>query len=655
MLKAFQKRNKWKNFVFGSILVLIALSMVLYLIPGVTGFGSDPAFTGVVAEVQGEQIQAFELQQALFQFGLQNRIPAELMELYSTQILDNMLLERATLREAEQLGLQVSETELVQQLRRIPDLFPDGNFVGRQAYEDIVYTRFHVTLPEFERQLRNSILREKLRSMITDPVVVYPEEIRKAFQEDNEKMVLDYALIDMVELREGIEPGNEELQEYYQTNQARYQIPEKRSGQAIVFDELQTGLGITIPESELQVYYRNNQNDFRVEERVQVSHILLRAAESNKEEVRTKAEDLLTQIQDGADFAELARENSEDPGSAANGGDLGWVVRGQTVPPFEQAAFSLEPDSLSDLVETTFGFHILKAAEHEQARLRPFDEVRAEIGIALRRERILTILPRQAEEAAAALRSTPGDGQAIAERLNAQFRNFGPLAAGDPFLGLGPSPELGQELFILQEDEVGRPIPVQTGYVVPVVTAILPAHPGGFEEVKDLVQRDFVDEQARQQASARAAELADALGQQEEKNLQQAARTLGAAVQTSQLITRATPIPSVGLPSQLDPSLFSKDVGEVAGPFPVASGHIIFQIASKEAPNEEDFSTQQALIEQRLLVQKKDQAFALFEDNLRSRLEAEGDLVIHYDVLSRMAAGTPGEHPPYPHSHPPGF
>ena len=293
--------------------------------------------------MQGEQIQAFELQQALFQFGLQNRIPAELMETYSTQILDNMLLERATLREAERLGLQVSEEEVVQQLRRIPDFFPDGNFVGRQAYEDLVYTRFHVTLTEFERQVHNSILREKLRSMITDPVVVYPEEIRKAFEEDNEKMVLEYALIDTAELREDIEPSDEELQEYYQTNQARYQIPEKRSGQAIVFDELQTGLGITIEESELQAYYRNNQNDFRIEERVQVSHILLRADESNREEVRTKGEDLLTQLQDGADFAELARENSEDPASAASGGDLGWVVRGQTVPPFEQAAFSLEP------------------------------------------------------------------------------------------------------------------------------------------------------------------------------------------------------------------------------------------------------------------------------------------------------------------------
>jgi hypothetical protein len=93
----------------------------------------------------------------------------------------------------------------------------------------------------------------------------------------------------------------------------------------------------------------------------------------------------------------------------------------------------------------------------------------------------------------------------------------------------------------------------------------------------------------------------------------------------------------------------------VAGPFPTTGGHVVLQIASREAPKEEDFATQQPAIEQRLLQAKRQQAFAVFEDNLRSRLEAEGDLVIYHDVLSRMAAGAPGEHPPYPHSHPPGF
>jgi peptidyl-prolyl cis-trans isomerase D len=316
---------------------------------------------------------------------------------------------------------------------------------------------------------------------------------------------------------------------------------------------------------------------------------------------------------------------------------------------------------LSELVESSFGFHILKVSTHEQARMRSLDEVSPEIRVALRLERIDALLPRQAEEAATAWRRAPGDTQAIAERLKAQAVDFGPIGMGDPFPRVGMAPELVQEIFILQENEVGRPIPVQTGYVVPLVTAFLPAHQGEFEEVKARVQTDYVDEQASVRASAKATELAEALGRQETKDLKRAARTLGVEVQTSQAVTRNQAIPNIGNPTELDSALFTKDAGEVGGPYPTTGGHVVFQIASKEAPNEEVFPTQQTMIEQRLMQEKKQQAFAVFEDDLRNRLEADGDLVIYYDVLSNISSSgsgpvlPEGEHPPYPHTHPGGF
>ena len=394
MLKAFQKRTKIKNIVFGGILVLIAFSMVLYLIPGfMPGLTGDQSVSGVVAKVQGEEIQAYELQQAILQFSQQNRIPSEMLQIYSTQVLNNMVLERATMREAERLGLQVSEEELARQLRQVPDLFPDGNFVGRQAYEDMVYQRFNVTIPEFERRFRNAILQEKLRNLVTDSVVVYPEEVRKAFQEANEKVVLDYALIETSALRADIKPTDDTLMEYYQAHLGQYQIPDKRSGQALVFNQFLAGQEITIPEADVARYYQQNQDEFRVEERVQVSHILVKADPAKPEETRKKAEDLLAKLKGGADFAKLAMENSDDPGSATRGGDLGFIVRGQTVPEFEKAAFSLEPGTLSDLVETSFGLHILKVATHDQARLKPLEEVAPEIQGILRQERVQNTLP----------------------------------------------------------------------------------------------------------------------------------------------------------------------------------------------------------------------------------------------------------------------
>jgi peptidyl-prolyl cis-trans isomerase D len=202
---------------------------------------------------------------------------------------------------------------------------------------------------------------------------------------------------------------------------------------------------------------------------------------------------------------------------------------------------------------------------------------------------------------------------------------------------------------------VGRPIPFATGYAVPLVTEVLPAHQGTFEEVKDRVRTEYVDEQARERASARATELSEALGRQERKDLKRAAQSLRLEAKTSEPLTRASRIPQVGSPVELDPALFTKQPGEVAGPFPAADGHVVFQIASREAPKEEEFPGMQPAIEQRLLNDKKNQAFAVFQDSLRSNLEAQNEWVIDHEVLSRMNQGIPGEHPPYPHSHPPGF
>jgi len=657
MLKAFQKADKLKKIVFMSMFVLMTLSMVVYLIPGFTGATVDPIFSGVVAEVAGEQIRAFELQQAVLQVSRQNRIPAEMMNLYTSQVLNDLLLERASLREADRLGLRVSESELAERLRQIPELFPQGKFVGRELYEDLVYSRFNVGIPEFEERLRRAILMEKLRNLVTDPVMVYPEEVRKAFQEENEKLVLDYIHVDPAALREEIKPTDEALQAYFKTNESRYQIPQKRSAKFLWFDQNRLGQAISIADADLRRYYQQNQDSYRSEERVQVSHLLRRTSDpAKKEEVKKKAAELLAQLKGGADFATLAKANSEDPGSAVKGGDLGWIVRGQTVPEFEAASFSVETGKLSDIVETTFGFHILKVTAHEQARLRPFEEAKAEIQTLLQQERIQATLPRQAEEAAAALRRAPTDAEGIAQRLNAQAFTTGPLALDEPLPGIGQAPEVQQEIFSLEKGDIGRPIPIPSGYLIASLLDVSPAHQGTFEEVKERVRTEYVDEQARERASTRAGELAKALEQQQgKKDLKRAAQSLRLTVKTSEPITRVTPIPQLGNPAQLDPTLFTKAVGDVAGPFPATNGHVAFQIASRQPPKEEDFPAQQQQVEDRLLGEKRAQGFAVFQETLRSRLEAAGDYVIYQDALTRMTTASPTEHPPYPHTHPPGF
>ena len=641
MLNFFRHRESLKKVVFGGILFLTVVGMVIYLIPGVTGVTDDPTLSEIVAEVAGQKIRAFDLQQNVLQMSQVNRIPQEMVGLYTSQILNEMVLEKATVREAERLGLQVTEPEVVGRLRQMPDLFPGGNFVGKEQYEDMVYQRFRTSVAEFERRFRTAILMEKLRSLVTDSVTISPEEVRKTFEQESEKIVLNYAFVDPGDLRKDINPDDATLDAYYQKNKGRYQVPEKRSVKLIWFNPQQLRPTFTIPEAEMKKYYEDRKDSYRIEERVQVSHILRKADGKDATklaEAKKKAEELLKQLKAGADFAKLAKENSEDPGPAVKGGDLGWIVRKQTVPEFEKAAFSLAPGSLSDPVQTTFGIHILKVLTHEQAALKPYDEVKLQIQNLLQEDRVQTNLPKIADETAAALRRAPSDIENLARKYNGIYMVPPPFSREDLVPGLGQVPGFQSELSTLQKGQAGRAVPVQSGYAVPLLVDVLPSHPGEFAEVKAQVRTDYVEEQAREKAVAKANEMAKLLEKQSKKDLKKAAESMKLKVTTSEPVARESVIPLLGKITEFDPKAFSRQVGEAAGPFRAGTGQVVFQVDSHTAPKDEDFANQKQPIHDRLLAQKRQQVFLVYQDSLKSRLEASRDLRIYRDVLARLTA-----------------
>src|SRR5262249_54009915 len=146
---------------------------------------------------------------------------------------------------------------------------------------------------------------------------------------------------------------------YYDSHKAAFQTPEKHSLAIVLIDQAKIPIP-QVTDAQLQKEYTANQDRFKTPERVQARHILVKSDARNDAEKKAKAEGLLKQIQAGGDFAKLAKDNSDDPGSAAMGGELGFIVRGQTVPEFEKSAFSLQPGQTSGLVKTTYGYHIIQ-------------------------------------------------------------------------------------------------------------------------------------------------------------------------------------------------------------------------------------------------------------------------------------------------------
>ncbi|MSO19639.1 MAG: hypothetical protein EXQ56_04130 [Acidobacteria bacterium] len=649
MLNIFRRRDLLIRILSGAFLVAVCLSMVITLIPGMTGSTVDPTVGKVVAEVGSEEITSTELQAGVMNLTRSARIPAEMVWNYSTQVLDELVLEKATLQEAERLGIHITEAKLQDRLRQIPDLFPQGKFVGKEQYENLVFERMGTSPAEFERRFRNSLVTEQFRKLVTDSISVSPEEIRKEVVAENETFVLSYAYIDPETVKKEIATPDPLVETYFGQNKSSYQVGEKRIGKVLLLDRAAVEKSVVISDADIRKYYQDRIDSYRTEERVAVSHILIKADGKDKavlEAARKKSEDLAKQLLAGADFAALATKNSEDAGSAVKGGDLGYITRGQTVPGFEQMTFGLEPGAVSSPVQTEFGFHLIKVREHQQAHLRTVDEVRGEIQAALMTERVQTALTTKGEQAAVEWRKNIADARSIATKYEATVIDIPGALRTEMVPGVAGSGPVMQELFSIEKGWVGRPIPVGTGVAVPLNVEIQPARPAQFSEVKERVRADYLNQQARSLALIQAQGLAQALEKQEKKDIATAAKGLKLTVKTSPAVSRTGSIDGVGSLGILMPSLKTLKQGEVAGPIVAGAGQIVYQLASRSTPPEAVLALQQKNVEQRLRVEKQNLAFNAFQESLKKRLTDSGDLVIHQDVLSQM--GTPLGAPPVP-------
>jgi len=253
------------------------------------------------------------------------------------------------------------------------ELFPDGKFIGDDKYDQFVADNFRMSKQQFEDMVRSVLLSGKLRSMIEQGATVTEAEVKQAFEEQNVKVKLEYAVLTLDDVQSQVRVTEPEVKAYFDSHKGVYQAgnSEKRKITYAVLPAEKIP-GAQISDADIQQYYRDHQDQFRSPEQVKVSHILFKTIGADGKPdpklegpAKAKAEAVLKQLKSGGNFAELAKKNSEDNGgpnggSAANGGSLDWIQRGQTVPEFEKAAFGLPKGQTSDLVKSTYGYHIIR-------------------------------------------------------------------------------------------------------------------------------------------------------------------------------------------------------------------------------------------------------------------------------------------------------
>ena len=383
MLKSIQQRdldrNRWIKITMTVILVIICFSMVITLIPGLmnTSATSGP---DSVAKVGNVDISAADVQRELNQATRGQNIPPMLKGMYTKQVLDQMVFQHALELEAQRLGFPVTPEEMTDRIKQIlPTVFSGDTWLKDRYAAEVQMRTDGMSVSQFEEFLRNQMLLERFRELVTDGITVSPAEVEQEFRRRNEKVQIQYAAIKPEELAPTIRPSEAELSAYFEKNASKYQVPEKRSVRYALLDVDKLRAHTQVGDDLLRAYYNAHIDQYKVENRVHVEHILFKTigkTDAEIAEIRQKAEDVQKQAKKGANFEDLAKKYSEDDATKPKGGDLGWIVEGQTVPEFQQAAFNQPKGSISDLVKTQYGFHIIKVLDRETAHTKTFEEVR---------------------------------------------------------------------------------------------------------------------------------------------------------------------------------------------------------------------------------------------------------------------------------------
>jgi len=635
MAGVFEDQKTGKRVLFGVVIAFIALSMLLYLVP--QGTNTTEGSTDVLAKIGDQSVTMGEVRQQLDQIRRQNQIPKPLEGLYARNILNQLVFQKEVEFEAKRIGITVSDQDRADRIKMyVPAAFNGDTFAGMDTYTREVQTRFQLTVPVFEDLVKQGLVEEKLRKLITDGISASPVEIQQEFKSQNEKVKLDYALIKPEDLEGKIAPSDSEIKAYYDQNKAKFQIPEKRVIRYELLDLTQLRQSTVVTDDELNKVYRDNIQQFQVPNRVHVEHILLLTTgktDAEVAEIRKKAEDILAQARKkGANFEDLAKKYSEDPGSKAKGGDVGWVLPGQMVPEFEKASFSLNKGDISDLIKTQYGFHIIKVLDKETAHTRTFDEVKD----SLRPSYLLNKVDQQAstiaDQISADIRqSNKTTLDQLAQKYHLTIAQTHPVGPGEPVLELGNGQDVKDEIFHLRQGDLSLPLRTDRGYVVLSLQQSLSAHQGALEEVRDKIVSEYKQQKSNELAKTKAEELEKRVKSGEK--FAAAAKALGLDPKTSDPFARNGSVANLGSGKQLAPA-FALKVGQVGPALNLGSNWAVYQVVERQDANPADFDKQKKEITDALLKQKRELAFSAFQTSLNDRLKQEGKLKLYPEKMS---------------------
>ncbi|MDH3256782.1 MAG: SurA N-terminal domain-containing protein [Nitrospinota bacterium] len=577
-------RKQSDTWMVKTILWMIVLAFVATIFYSWGAGGQFGGANKTVATVNGMEIKINEFDRAYgnivnfyreqFRGQFSEEMAAKLK--LKENALDALIQNRLVLLEAKKMNLMVSDQELAESIFKQPQFQKDDKF-SNSLYQN--YLRFsRINAKDFEENQRRNLLREKLEGIIKASTQISEREIQDAYKKENEKIKFEYIGFSKDYFKPAGRPSDKELQKYFDSHKSQFEVPEQIQVQYVKLTPKMVEDTIEIYEEDIKDYYDTNQGKYFIKKQYKASHILVKSdstlpfgedlSEEEKEKLlneadekaKIKAAEILKQIKEGADFGAMAKKHSADTASGNNGGSLGQFSKGLMIPEFEEALDKLKPGELGGPVKTMFGFHIIRLEEVKEEHLKPLPEVQEEIKKTLKedkaRKRIRRIAKKIRKAAGAGNDLTQAALEYKAETRTTEFitRNVHNVPE------IGNIPEFFNTAFSLAGDQLSDPVNTpEASYLLKVIARKDPYIPQ-LNEVLSEVTQAVVEQKNISATESQFKALGDRL--KSEKNLEKLAEDLKMSVEETPFINQSDSIPGIGNIQSIKDAVFALQPGE---------------------------------------------------------------------------------------------
>jgi len=645
----FIRRNAeaaWVKFMF----VAIVIVFVFWGMGGIVGGEKAEVAARVNADPidPAEYYRAYDSLVRVYQNMYKDNFKPEVAKALDLKgrAMDQLIRGTLMRQEAQRIGLSVSEAELRDAIAAMPSFQRRGRF-ERDFYVQVLRAN-DLTPGDFEDAERQELLVSKVQDLIISGVHVSDAEVHDRYVYDNEKVNLRFVKLDVPEFLSQVNLADADVQAYYDKHQESFREPERVRLEYVLYAPEQFADKVKLTDEDIQGYYDDHKFDYEKPEEVHARHILFKVAPDAspelKAEVRKHAEEVLAKVKAGEDFAALAKQYSEDA-SAGDGGDLGSFARGKMVKPFEDAAFALAPGATSDLVESPFGFHIIKVDAKQEARTQALDEVRADIVAALTKDKSRDLARTQAE--GDQTKAVAGETLAnLAQADGLSVATPAPFARGEAITGIGMNPDVTKAALAANAGDVGAVIDSPKGYVVFRVGEKLPSHVPPLAEIRERVEQAARNEQAEALAKKKADELLPELQKSDTDKL--AAANNLKVEESGPFARTGTYIPNIGNAPELKKAAFDLTADKPVAPAVYSvSGASVLAVFKERIPADEDqFKAQKSDLARQALDRGRGQAVEEFTNYLKARanIDVNQDFLAAVQDSGHMLDGGPRRH-----------